>query len=227
MTDKYYIVSKTYHYTTEDNKIVLIEVGSSLSPSFPEADKYITSATNNDNQLIVCFLDARLVESNPEFFTLCSGNETVLYSLLDDLDRFFKERETEDGLAEKTYQRILGILKIKDEIAELKQENSRLQNEIFVLKLNNGNYWIAPSTAPWTQPYNPNPLTPPYGNPTSQCSVCGIDFSKNTNYVCLSSACPSRIMWSSSAVGTTTFESPTSTKVSFTNAGITGTNNIQ
>lgn len=207
MTDKYYIVSKTYHYTTDENKIVEIEAGSTLAPSSPASDKYVTTTMGKENQLIVCFLDPRLVESNPEFFTLCSGNETVLYSLLSDLEKFFDERDAEDGLAEKAYQRILKILNLKDEISSLKEENSKLASEVFILKLNSKKDFQFPlQQGPLS---NPVEYTPPsLLNNVYNCSVCGVDLSKNTHYVCLSSACPGRISWSS-GTGNITYSDPT------------------
>lgn len=217
-----YIVAKTYHFTTSENQIVEVPVGT----FFNFVVKRYTATVKQNDQIIILWLDQDLIETNPTYFTKCKDNEAHLFDIINSLQNFLIEHKQDKSLAEKAYQRILWVLNYKDELRELQDENAKLKSEIFILKLNNGKY-----DHPYQQPLNPSPWTQPL-QPTlnwNNCYVCGIDMSKNTNYVCLNSLCPSRISYTSS---TTTLNlgsngsMPTATSISCLNLG-TATSSIQ
>lgn len=177
---KSYLLKKSYQYTTDENKIILIEKDTAITQ---QGDRYLATVTDSNDQITICFLEKAIIENNPDYFVECPRDEIILRSLIDDIRQFFKTRNDTEDLADYAYERIMLILEKKDELIRLQAENAKLQSEIFVLKINSPSlpYTSIPTTLPWN-PYQTQ----------SRCNTCGIDLMKNTHYVCMNSACPSR-----------------------------------
>lgn len=180
---KTYILKKPYQYITDVKKIITIPTDSVLRY---QSERYIVTIPNEES-FITCFLEKSIVENNPEYFEERSNDEVVLDSLINDIKNFFKSRGESTDLANYAYDKIMMILCKKDELLKLQAENAKLQSEIFILKMKDSG-----TSTPFT-PYVP--FTPYIPYQTQFCNVCNIDLTKNTHYVCMNSACPSRIIY--------------------------------
>jgi len=221
-------VIKTFHFTTEDSTIVEIPIGNILHSA---GRRYATAVIDKAGNPVFCYLSPEVVQKNSEYIAECSGDEADMYSLLDDVEEFFTKRNLDESLVKLAYERVLEILKMKDERDSLKEENKKLQSEIFVLKINQATNPSKDSTNPYQNPLNPSPWTQPWTPQpilsSSNCRVCGVDLATNTHYVCMSSICPSRISWTTSAVGTTTFDLPGSSTLNIQSSGSSDDQKIQ
>jgi hypothetical protein len=111
-----------------------------------------------------------------------------------------------EKLDDETIQRIRKFFDVTN-AKELLDKIKDLESQLFLEKLKNGNQ----------NPFNvPAPIVPSAPYLSQKCQTCGIDFGNNTNYVCMNSACPSRIIWCSTTTDTTN-SFPAGSNISYTN----------
>ena len=145
------------------------------------------------------YMESWHIEELPDRFIEVVSDEPEIYEIIKKFSDLLDRQDIQDvfdsieKLDDETIQRIrkfFDVSNVKDLVDKVKD----LESQLFLEKLKNGNQ----------NPFSvPTPVIP--GNPyvSQTCQTCGIDFGKNMNYVCMNSACPSRIIWCSTTSDTT------------------------
>ena len=185
------------------NSMVLVPAGTYL------VNKGLTQYSYEYPGLENYRIDGSEIEKYPDFFAEVPSDEPEMYEIIRLFSDLLDRQDMNDVISsiEKTdHETIARIRKFfgGDDVADLKRQIKELETKLFLAEMS--------KTVPYTQPIHPNPYTP-IGVPNSNCAVCGIDFNKNTNYACMSSACPNRAFYFST----------TSDKVTETNPNPAGT----
>jgi predicted Zn-ribbon and HTH transcriptional regulator len=176
----------------ESGKVILIPAGTYLENR--EEGKWFFTYPDASH----VYMDSESIEKFTDRFAHVSNDEPEIYEIIrkfsDLLDRqdikviVASIEETDPETMNRIYK-FFGTSNIK----ELEDKVKDLETQLFAERMKQ-----------WTSPHTPiNPLPNPYVSQPITCQTCGIDFSKNTNYVCMNSACPSRTIWCSTSTDTT------------------------
>jgi hypothetical protein len=177
----------------EDGKLILIPTGTYLINKGFDDKFYFLHPDASD-----LYMESWHIEELPDRFIEVVSDEPEIYEIIrkfsDLLDRqdiraVFDSIEKVD---DETIQRIRKFFNVAN-VKELEDKVKDLETQLFAERMKQ-----------WTSPHAPiNPLPNPYVSHPNTCQTCGIDFGKNTNYVCMNSACPSRTIWCSTSTDTT------------------------
>lgn len=173
-----------------DNKPLLIPAGTYLSHEvgdryffqYPGAEE-IYMEGNNIAEFSDRFVEVHTEE--PEIYYIIRKFSDLLDR--QDMEGIVSSIELTDNETISRIRKFFG----GDDVTELKRQIKELETKLFLAEMNKATPYVQPG---WIQPFDQPKST--------GCKVCGIDFSKNTNYVCMNSACPSRVIFCSTSTDT-------------------------
>ena len=144
------------------------------------------------------YLETRHIENMPGFFIEVVSDEPEVYGLIRKFSDLLDRQDIDDILNSidltdnETVKRIRNFFGGGESAIELRIKIKDLETQLFLEK--------AKKTGGEIYPSRPGHVAPYVG--AFVCQVCGIDMTKNTNYVCGNSACPSRTIWFSTTSDT-------------------------
>jgi hypothetical protein len=140
------------------------------------------------------YMESQDIEEFSDRFIEVVSDEPEIYEIIRKFSDLLDRQDIRDvfdsieKVDDETIQRIRKFFNVAN-VKELEDKVKDLESQLFIEKLKNG---------------NSNPFTSPYTVPgTTTCQTCGIDFGKNMNYVCMNTACPSRVVWCATSSDTT------------------------
>ena len=176
------------------NRMIVVPAGTYLiNKGF---DKYVYEYPGLEH----FHIEGSEIEKYPEIFIDVVDDEPEIYEIVRKFSDLLDRQDMQETISSIEKSDVETIARIRkffggEDVADLKRQIKELETKLFLVEMS--------KTVPYTQPIHPNPYTP-IGVPNSNCAVCGIDFNKNTNYVCGNSACPQRTFYFSTTTGDTT-----------------------
>ena len=168
-----------------DNKHLLIQAGTYLSHEL--GDKYFFQYPGAEE----IYMEGNIIVDLSDRFVEVHTEEPEIYHIIrkfsDLLDRqdmmeIVSSIELTDQETITRIRRFFG----GDDSAELKRQIKELETKLFLAEMNKATPYVQPLQHPQSK----------------ECKVCGIDFNKNMNYCCMSSACPNRAIFYSTSSDT-------------------------
>jgi hypothetical protein len=168
-----------------DNKPLLIPAGTYLSHEL--GDKYFFQYPGAEE----IYMEGNIIVDLSDRFVEVHTEEPEIYHIIrkfsDLLDRqdmmeIVSSIELTDQETITRIRRFFG----GDDSAELKRQIKELETKLFLAEMNKATPYVQPLQHPQSK----------------ECKVCGIDFNKNMNYCCMSSACPNRAIFYSTTSDT-------------------------
>lgn len=168
-----------------DNKPLLIPAGTYLSHEL--GDKYFFQYPGAEE----IYMEGNIIVDLSDRFVEVHTEEPEIYHIIrkfsDLLDRqdmmeIVSSIELTDQETITRIRRFFG----GDDSAELKRQIKELETKLFLAEMNKATPYVQPLQHPQSK----------------ECKVCGIDFNKNMNYCCMSSACPNRAIFYSTSSDT-------------------------